>query len=134
MKKYFLLIGMLLILIFAGIAYSVALLFPNVNSRALGVRRDITIAFDKNTQSFTPRVLTVTEGDTVYLKLINDDTHEHGLAIDAYGITMRAPAQNTILLSPFTATKAGHFIFYCPVLDESSLSETGTLIVRPFKK
>ena len=134
MNKYFFIIGILLALISASIAYSAFTLFPQTNNPASGVRRDVTITFSKETKTFVPQSFRVSKGDTVYVKFVNEDIHEHGIAIDVYGVMTRIPAKNTTLLPSFVATKAGSFIFYCPGASDSSLSETGTLVVSPSDK
>lgn len=131
MNKYLVLIGILIALIILSITY-IALTLPSRGiTDVIGVRRDITMTFNKDTQSFFPRSFTVMEGDSVYIKFINEDTREHGFANDLFVITATIPAKSTILLPPFIASKAGSFIFYCPVSEDAHLDEIGTLIVRP---
>lgn len=131
MNKYLVLIGILIALIILSITYIVLTLPSRAMTDVIGVRRDLTMTFNKDTQSFSPRSFTVTEGDMVYIKFINEDTKEHGFANDLFVITATIPAKSTILLPPFIASKAGSFVFYCPIAEESHLDEIGTLIVRP---
>ena len=134
MNKYLFVIGVLLVLIFAGIAYTGFMLVSYTNNDRVSARHDVAITFDKDTSSFVPQVLSVTEGDTVYVQFINEDAVSHGVAIDMYGVATYAPAKSTVFLPPFVATKEGRFIFYCPASGETHLSEVGTLVVLPFAK
>jgi len=48
------------------------------------------------------------------MTVINEDDYDHGIAIDAFGITQRMPANSTVKVE-FVATQAGDFPFYCSV-------------------
>ena len=50
----------------------------------------------------------------VVMTVINEDEYDHGVSIDAYGISQRMPAMSTIKVE-FVATQAGDFPFYCSV-------------------
>lgn len=131
MNKYLVVIGILVSLIVLSIAYIVFTLGSRVATEVSGVRREVTVTFNRDTQSFSPQSFTVMEGDIVYIKFINEDSVEHGFANDLFVITATVPAENTISLPPFIASKVGSFIFYCPVSLEQHFGETGTLIVLP---
>lgn len=76
--------------------------------------KNITITALKDKWLLTPENVTVNQGDTVNLTVVNEDDYDHGLAIDAYGISQRMPAKSTINIS-FTATNPGDFPMYCSV-------------------
>ena len=54
------------------------------------------------------------QGDTVKMTIVNEDEYDHGIAIDAFGISQRVPAKGTINLQ-FVATQPGEFPYYCSV-------------------
>ena len=78
---------------------------------------------------FLPETVTVLKGDKVKLILNNTDQMDHGLAIDAYGISKVVKAGETITIE-FVADKAGVFEFYCTFPCGPGHSQmTGQLIV-----
>lgn len=129
MKKYAVIIGVLLSFLVLSVAYVIFLMHSSSVSPAPGVRRDIDISFDTNEKSFAPHVITVTQGDMVYLRFMNGDTTAHGIVIDAFGVNTLARAKETVGVPPFLAATPGHFVFYCPVPDGAHLHEIGTFIV-----
>lgn len=74
---------------------------------------------------FEPEVITVKKCDRVSLTVVNEDNFDHGVAIDAFGISQRLPANGTIKID-FVASKEGQFPFYCSVSCSDSKS-TGNL-------
>ena len=46
--------------------------------------------------------------------MLNEDNFDHGVAIDALGISQRLPANGAIVIN-FVASKTGEFPFYCSV-------------------
>jgi heme/copper-type cytochrome/quinol oxidase subunit 2 len=70
-------------------------------------------------------VITVEKCDRVTLKVFNEDNFDHGVAIDALGISQRLPANGPIVVN-FIASKSGEFQFYCSVSCSDSKS-TGNL-------
>ena len=92
--------------------------------------------------SFVPDELVVHQGDTVKITVFNDDTMDHGFAIDAFGVNQLIPAASqdnatgditpTITVVTFTATTSGAFTWYCTQpcgLGHTTM--TGTLVVFP---
>lgn len=53
-------------------------------------------------------------GDKIIMTVINEDSYDHGIAIDAFGVSQRMPANGTIKIE-FTVTQEGDFPFYCSV-------------------
>lgn len=74
-----------------------------------------TVVAAKNTWSFNPDVIEVNRGDKVVLNLVNEDSYDHGFAIDALGVNQRMPANSQTKVE-FIATQAGEFPFYCSVI------------------
>ena len=114
MNKYFILIIVGVILIGAGIGYRMFLLPQRSVPVTTGKVREMTIIAKKNEWRFTPEIVEIQRGDTVKLTIVNEDDYDHGIAIDAYGISQRMPAKQTIK-TEFVATQNGDFPFYCSV-------------------
>ncbi len=114
MNKYFLLIGMVAVVLIGGVVYRVFLLPQSSKPVTTGAERDITITAKENQWGFSPDAIELDRGDKVVLTIINEDEYDHGIAIDAYGISQRMPAKSTIKVE-FVATQEGDFPFYCSV-------------------
>lgn len=114
MNKYFLLILVGVFIVGGGIFYRAYFLPEESRPVVTGVERQITIIADKNEWRFTPEVVEVDRGDKLILTIINEDDYDHGIAIDAFGITQRMPARSTIKIE-FVVTQEGDFPFYCSV-------------------
>ncbi len=124
MNKY-VIIGIVLILIVGG-----GMVFSSKNNAGgctpeMGAERNITVVSKKLEWRFEPEAITVDQCDKVNLTVINEDNFDHGVAIDALGISQRLPANGTINVS-FVALKSGEFPFYCSVSCSDSKS-TGNL-------
>lgn len=91
----------------------------------MGAERNITVVTKKLEWRFEPEAITVDQCDKVNLTVINEDNFDHGVAIDALGISQRLPANGRIDVS-FVASKSGEFPFYCSVSCSDSKS-TGNL-------
>jgi len=114
MNKY-LIIGIVLVLIIGGGVFYRANFVPDIEKDvATGENKEITIIVHENTWKFEPENIEVDQGDNVMLTIVNRDDYDHGFAIDAYGISQRMPAKETIFVE-FVATKAGDFNYYCSV-------------------
>jgi len=124
MNKY-ITIGIVLVVIIAG-----GVIFGAKNNTGgctpeMGIERNITVVSKKLEWRFEPEAITVDQCDKVNLTVINEDNFDHGVAIDALGISQRLPANATINVS-FVALKTGEFPFYCSVSCSDSKS-TGNL-------
>ena len=84
-----------------------------------GVVKEITVVSKRLEWRFEPEEIQVEQGDRVKLTVVNEDNFDHGVAIDALGISQRLPASATIDIE-FVATKSGEFPFYCSVSCSSS--------------
>ncbi|MBI2100011.1 MAG: cupredoxin domain-containing protein [Candidatus Vogelbacteria bacterium] len=114
MNKYFILLIVGAVIIAGGLGYRLFLLPQTSAPVVSGAVREITIIAKRNEWRFAPEDINVERGDRVKLTVINEDNYDHGLAIDAFGISQRMPANSTIHLE-FVATQAGDFPFYCSV-------------------
>lgn len=113
MNKYIVIGLVVVFLIGAGIGYRAV--GPKANRAVVTgkVVRAKVIAI-KDQWRFIPENLDVTRGDKVILEVVNEDSYDHGIAIDAFGVSQRMPAKSTITVE-FTVTKDGEFPMYCSV-------------------
>ena len=114
MNKYLILIIVAIVLIGGGIGYSAFLLPKSSVPVTTGNVREITITSQKDKWNFNPDFIEVDRGDTVKFTVINEDNYDHGIAIDAFGISQRMPANSTIHIE-FVVTQEGDFPYYCSV-------------------
>ncbi len=80
----------------------------------MGADKSFTVVSKKLEWRFEPESIAVEQCDRIKLKVVNEDNFDHGVAIDAFGISQRLPANGTIDVE-FVATKSGEFPFYCSV-------------------
>jgi len=114
MNKYIIIV-VILGLIIGGGAFYRAKFVPDIEKNvATGVDRPITITVFENTWTFQPEEIEIDKGDKIILTIINNDEYDHGFAVDAYGISQRLPAKETIKIE-FVASKSGDFPYYCSV-------------------
>jgi len=114
MNKYVIMGIVLAVIIGAGIGYRAFLLPESSAPVTTGKVREITITSQKNKWNFVPEVIEAERGDKIILTVVNEDNYDHGIAIDAFGISQRMPANGTIKIE-FVVTQAGEFAFYCSV-------------------
>lgn len=114
MNKYFLLILGAVIIIGGGIIYRAYFLPEASKPVVTGAVREVTIIAKKNEWRFIPEVVEADRGDKIIMTVINEDDYDHGIAIDAFGVTQRMPANSTIRVE-FVVTQEGDFPFYCSV-------------------
>lgn len=83
----------------------------------------------KNQWKWDPSVIKVQPGTKLVLNIYNEDTYDHGFAIDVFGINRRLFPQTTTVVE-FTPSLHGKFNFYCSVpCGEGHYDQIGTLIV-----
>ena len=114
MNKYVILIGVVVVVLIGGVVYRVFLLPQSSKPVTTGVERSITIIAEQDAWRFIPEDIEINRGDKVIMTVINEDDYDHGIAIDAYGISQRMPAKSTITVE-LVATQEGDFPFYCSV-------------------
>jgi len=111
----FIIIGIILVLLVAGgMFYRTFLLSEEDKPVTTGVVREVTVLAKKDQWRFEPEVIEANQGDKVVMTLINEDAYDHGIGIDAFGVSQRLPANSTIKVE-FVVTQAGEFPFYCSV-------------------
>ncbi len=143
MNKFAIIGILLLVLIGGGAIYkstNKASQQETANAIAQGKVREITVTATKNRWEFKPDIIEVDQGDTVRLSFVNEDSYDHGVQIDAYGVSQRIPANSTAIIPEFVATKAGDYPFICSVSCGSGIvdgkerghfDQTGILRVKP---
>lgn len=114
MNKYLILIIGGILIIGFGVFYRTFLLSEGAKPVTTGKVREVTIVAEKNEWRFIPEVIEAERGDKIAATVINEDDYDHGIAIDAFGISQRMPARSTIKLE-FVVTQEGEFPFYCSV-------------------
>jgi nitrosocyanin len=124
MNKYIILGIVLVAIIGGGIAWKSATDTDNCTPE-MGSDVVMTVYSRKLEWRFDPEEIKVKKCDRVNLTVINEDNFDHGVAIDAFGISQRLPANGTININ-FVASKEGQFPFYCSVSCSDSKS-TGNL-------
>ncbi|OGM92132.1 hypothetical protein A2999_01480 [Candidatus Wolfebacteria bacterium RIFCSPLOWO2_01_FULL_38_11] len=128
MNKFIIIIIFAAVLISGGVVYQIYFRAPEVAPiKATGNVVEINMTAAKN--KWDPTLITVKAGDTVRLKIYNDDPYDHGFAIEVFGVNKRLfPKQETII--EFVASKKGEFVFYCSVpCGEGHFEQTGHFIV-----
>ena len=114
MNKYAILIILGVLIIGFGIFYRAFLLSEEAKPVTTGKVREVTIVAEKNEWRFTPEMIEAERGDKIVATVVNEDDYDHGIAIDAFGISQRMPARSTIKME-FVVTQEGEFPFYCSV-------------------
>ncbi len=114
MNKYIILLIVAAAIIGAGIGYRVFLQDESAKGIDTGHVREITVVAKKNEWRFVPEDFEVSQGDTIKMTAVNEDDYDHGIAIEAAGVSQKMPANSTVTFT-FKVTKAGDYPFYCSV-------------------
>ncbi len=123
MNKYLILGIVVIAIIGGGVAYKSATDTDNCTPD-LGKDVVMTVVSKKLEWKFEPEEISVGKCDRVKLTVVNEDNFDHGVAIDAFGISQRLPANGSINID-FVASKEGTFPFYCSVSCSDSASTGG---------
>lgn len=129
MNKFIIIAIFAAVLITVGVIYNVYFRAPETAPiKPTGNVVEINITANKN--KWDPTLIAVKAGDTVKIKLINEDPYDHGFAIEAFGINKRMFAKQNASIE-FIASKKGDFLFYCSVpCGEGHFEQIGHLIVE----
>ena len=122
----------LMLLIVSGIIYQKFYRPPELAPvQASGKTTVIKMCSRQNKWFFDPQRPEVNVGDKVKIQIFNQDTYDHGLALETFGVNKRIfPRRETEI--EFVATKVGEFPFYCSVpCGEGHYRQRGVLIVKP---
>jgi len=92
---------------------------------------EITMRILEDEWLFEPNEIRIKAGDKIRLTIFNEDSYDHGFAIDVFGANRRLfPKRETVL--EFHASLLGSFNFYCSVpCGEGHYDQIGTIIVEP---
>jgi heme/copper-type cytochrome/quinol oxidase subunit 2 len=138
MNKYVILTIIIVIALVGGLGYQKFLQPDSAKGIETGVVREISVVSEKNQWKFEPAEIEVNQGDRVILIVENKDSYDHGLAIDAFGVSQRMLA-NSITRIEFVATQPGEFPYYCSVpcgsgvvegVERGHFDQTGVLKVK----
>jgi cytochrome c oxidase subunit 2 len=113
MNKYITLGIVIVALLVGGMVYKGTTDTDNCTSD-MGSDVVMTVVSKKLEWRFEPEEIIVKKCDRVKLTVHNEDNFDHGVAIDAFGISQRLPANGSIVVE-FVASKEGTFPFYCSV-------------------
>ncbi len=112
MNKYLIIGGMLVLLVIGGVVYR--LKNPPATCPPTGVAREVTIIARKDKWLFEPELIELDCGDLVKATVVNEDSYDHGIAINFYGIDVRMPANSTKSFE-FMADRPGDYQYFCSV-------------------
>lgn len=130
MNKFIVMIIFAVVLVGSGVIYakfyrpeSVAPIAASGNVVTIPVR------VLENKWVWEPDILYAKVGDKVVLKIFNEDSYDHGFALEAFGINSRLfPKKETVV--EFIASKEGTFGFFCSVpCGEGHYQQTGQFII-----
>jgi len=94
---------------------------------------EINMRILKDQWIWAPEAIHVDAGDRIRLNIYNEDTYDHGFAIDVLGVNRRLFPQRTTLLE-FNASLVGKFNFYCSVpCGEGHYDQIGSIIINPVR-
>ena len=99
------------------------------NFKSTGKEVEIHMRVVQNTWKWDPDTIKVNPGDKIILHINNEDTYDHGFAIDVFGVNRRLFPKSTTTIE-FTPSLSGKFNFYCSVpCGKGHYDQVGTLIV-----
>lgn len=130
MNKFILMTLFATFLIASGIVYQNYYRPPAVAPvKASGNIMEVKVRILENQWKWSPDTIHAKIGDTVILKIFNEDSYDHGFALEQFGINKRTfPKRETVI--EFVASKIGAFSFYCSVpCGEGHYRQTGTFII-----
>jgi len=84
---------------------------------------------DKEVWGFSPSTLTVYEGDTVHVTVVNPSGDDHTFTLPSIGFDLFVKAQTSASAS-FVVPKRGPFAFVCTIAEHSPYM-SGELVVLP---
>ena len=131
MNKFAQLLIFAVFLIASGVVYQNYYRPPGIGPiKASGRVIEIEIRAKENRWIWEPADIRVKAGDLVKLHLFNEDTYDHGFAIEAFGINKRLfPRRQTDI--EFIASRTGSFQFYCSVpCGEGHYEQIGSLFLE----
>lgn len=130
-NKYFQLLLFAVLLLASGFVYAQYYRPPEIGQvQATGDVVEIRMRVLENQWKWEPAAIKIKAGDKARLFIYNEDSYDHGFAVDVFGINRRLFPKQTTLVE-FTASTAGVFNFYCSVpCGEGHYEQVGRLIVE----
>ena len=131
MNKFLKLLIFAVLLIASGVVYQNYYRPPGIGPiKASGHVIEIEMRAKENKWVWEPAEIHVKAGDLVKLKIFNEDSYDHGFAVEAFGINKRLfPGRETDI--EFIASREGSFNFYCSVpCGQGHYEQIGTLFVE----
>ena len=113
-NKYFIILGLAILIIIGGAIYRKYILPESSLPVQTGKTINVAVVAERDEWRFTPEEIVAERGDKIIMKVVNEDDYDHGIAIDAFGVSQRMPANSTITLE-FVVTQEGEFPYYCSV-------------------
>lgn len=114
MNKYINLLIVLVLVVSGGIAYKTLLVKEEDKPIVTGKVKEFNMRIVKDEWRFEPDNIEANQGDKIILHITNEDDYDHGISIEAFGVSQRISANEKITID-FVVTKAGDFPFYCSV-------------------
>lgn len=129
-NKYLSLLMFGVILMTSGLVYQQYYRPASVGGfKSTGEVVEIHMRVLQNQWKWQPDAIRVKPGDKVILHIFNEDTYDHGFAIDVFGVNRRLFPKSTTTIE-FTPSIPGKFNFYCSVpCGPGHYDQVGTLIV-----
>jgi len=131
MNKFVKLLVFASFLITSGIVYQAFYRPPGIGPiKPSGRIVEISVHAKENEWRWEPSKISVKAGDTVKLNIFNEDSYDHGFAIEVFGVNKRLfPRRETLI--EFVASRAGSFAFYCSVpCGEGHYGQLGTIFIE----
>ena len=113
-NKYFIILGLVILIVIGGAIYRKYILPESSLPVQTGKTINVAVVAERDEWRFTPEEIIAERGDKIIMKVVNEDDYDHGIAIDAFGVSQRMPANSTITLE-FVVTQEGEFPYYCSV-------------------
>jgi plastocyanin len=113
-NKYIWIIIIVALVVAGGIVYKKVGVNDSNRPMTTGEVKRVTITAKKDEWRFVPDTFDAVQGDRIILTIVNEDNYDHGIAIDAFGVSQRIPANQSITVD-FVVTQPGVFPFYCSV-------------------
>lgn len=130
MNKYLSLALFGICLMVSGFVYQQFYRPANIGGfKSTGEIVEVRMRVIRNAWKWDPDTIRVNPGDKVILHILNEDTYDHGFAIDVFGVNRRLFPKSTTTIE-FTPSFSGIFNFYCSVpCGQGHYDQIGTLIV-----
>src|SRR3989344_8311343 len=95
-NKYFIILGLVILIVIGGAIYRKYILPESSLPVQTGKTINVAVVAERDEWRFTPEEIIAERGDKIIMKLVNEDDYDHGIAIDAFGVSQRMPANSTI--------------------------------------